>query len=492
MSEFVPGQACTGHLAVPGGVIHPAHRAWVMGCLEMTDIQMREAPLDFTPQRLRELLELSHSPLAQRLRADGVEPTSLVLTRVPVFIRADEPHHQGNPIRSPEYAAWHQFARACAYLETWQEKLPPVIVDSKMVELQADFDRLLCQLRTGHALFQPLDERDALVGLPPPPRIWWDDPIKPISVALSGTTVLLHLAHTVVQVSLESGAFSVTPVGFAQLVRMERDHAIFQLDQEASLAVYDLHEQRFVVKPRALPRHMVRQVCCGVELWNVAERTFAIMPNGGIDAEEVTISGCGDYGWLTLAPEEDDLGVFSITEARSVFQPWPHPVIERRRAGGDVKDDLEVRALGRTSLGEFIFFYCGWLCTSAEMFEVTDVRAAGFDDRAERFVCVGERALRVLNLATGEWNCWSLDVLFAHLQGSTLLEGIDLDERTLMGTVGSVSALAAMSSATLAEQFRERSLDAPTERELRTLIGRAQQIPLQWRLHRLIDPSALG
>jgi hypothetical protein len=264
------------------------------------------------------------------------------------------------------------------------------------------------------------------------------------------------------------------------LVRMGRHHAIFQLDGEASLAVYDLHERKFVEEPRALPKHLVRTACCGVELWNITDRTYTIMPNGDLDSE-VMVSGCGDYGWLDLEPEKDDIGVFSIAEARSVFQPWPHPVLERR-LHVERTDDSAVRALGRTPSGEFCFFYGGWLCASAGMLEVADARAANFDARAERFVCVGERSLRILNVATGEWKNWSLDPLFAHLRGSLLLEGVALDETTLMGTVGTVSALAAMSPETLVEQLHERSRNAPPERELSVLISRAKQVPLQWRL----------
>lgn len=478
--DLAPELSCEGHVVVPRGVIHPAHRAWVLGCLELTEAQLAEQPLDFTASKLRELLEAARTPLAQQLRLEGIEPASLVLTRVPLSVSAG--HH---PFRTPQNAAWHAFVKACEALEKWQDQLPPVIVDAKELSLQDNFERLVHCRRTGTALFKPLSETTPLVGLPPPPRIWWDDSTKPLSVALGGDTVVLHLAHTVVQIDLESGMFSMVPIGFAQLVRLAKEQAIYQLDGDTgSLAVYDLRARRFVEAANELPKRFVRGACCGVEIWNVADRSYAIMPAKDLGSSaEVTLSGCGDYGWLELAPSIDDVGIFSINDARPVFQPWPHEVLERCPPSVvDETSDSTVRALGHTTSGDFCFFYGSWLCTPGGLLEVTDVRAAGFDAQAKHFACVGERTLRVLSLATGNWRRWSLEALFEHLQANSLLEGIDLTEEQLMGTVGTVSALAAMTPETLTEQLLERSREAPTEAQLSTLIGRARQVPLRWRL----------
>lgn len=503
-----PSGAETRHIEVPKpGVVHPAHFAWIAECLEQSTEWVERTLDEGTPDEscgvraIAKALSESRGPGRDRLSRIGVDPGELVLRRVPLAPGDARPNPllslRSNPVLSSENAALQMFRQGAQALTRLIELgAPAIIIDNRANQLQHQFRTLHHMLQGPGPLFEPYEElatdppTPTSLIIPPPRGSWTGAPLRPLQVAVAGSSVVVRFPCAIARVNLQSGAFSTHPLGDAGLVAIVDGRALFT--DGAHLVVFDMNEGEFTLEAPSLPRHVVVGACCGIAVLDTDTRMVATMPGPQASSPfGVVISGCGQYGWLELSPQLDDVGIFSVERLERVFQPWPHPSVGRP---GDTEDlgeghDDVARAVARLPDGSFRCVYGEHLLQDRTAHRLLSAPlAAAFDAMGDQLVTVDAAELRCYRLGVDANPSlkmrWSLKPLETHLSACYLrLEGSGLDEGSLMGAVGTVGALASLTPSELEERLFAES-DA-SQRALATVIGTARSISLPSVLERL-------
>jgi hypothetical protein len=311
-----------------------------------------------------------------------------------------------------------------------------------------------------------------------------NDAKLPYKVACEGSTAIIRFSTSLAQVDLETGAFSLHPLGSVELIGLF-DRRVLMLDggPNPRLVVFDTTRGEFTSELPSRPARVPLLACCGVEVLGLGSRMTATMPGPLLGSPvEIVRSGCGAFAWLEVAPgSDDDVGIFSVERLETQFQPWPHPVLALvEKSVVDDEYDETPRALGKVPSGPFRFLYGAFVCQgdAAHPLGATPL-AAAFDAAAAVLTTIDDRFLRRYRLDDrGEptlEQAWALAPLLAHLDPRPLI-GPEDDADEVMGVAGTVDALIHMSRAELEELLPQ--LDP----EL--LAAQAKQVKLSFTLDR--------
>lgn len=411
-----------GYIAVPApGVVHAAHVAWVAECLGQSSEWVLRVLAEGTsedacgPRVIADALATCGGSGRERLEALGVDPRELLLLRVPLPPARTRPNPSApgaNPILSTMNAALQMFQREAASIHRLVELgAPDVITDLRANQLQRSFLALVHLLEKGTLLFEPHEEpltdppTPTSLVIPPPEPADEDGPLRPIAVAMSGPTVILQSSRAIACIDTRTGEATAHALGDAVLISIRDGQALFT--HGAHLVVFDMARRAFALEPPSLPRRVVIGACCGITVLDTESRRVATLPGPIADSPfGVTISGCGRYGWVDLAPSLDDVGVFSIEELERVFQPWPHPSLGVPEPAGSGADEDEtqghddtVRAIARCADGTFRILYGDTLLFGATVHRLPDPPdAACFDAEGEQLVTSHDHELHIHRL----------------------------------------------------------------------------------------------
>lgn len=320
---------------------------------------------------------------------------------------------------------------------------------------------------------------------------WVGAPLRPLQVAVAGSTAVVRFPGAIARIDVRTGEFSTHPLADAGLLALVEGRALFQ--DGVHLVVFDTNKNEFATSAPSIPRRVVVGACCGISVLDTDTRMVATMPGPlASSAFDVVTSACGRYGWLEIGPQLDDVGVFSIERLESVFQPWPHPKLGRPELAddpGEGHDDV-ARSLACLPGGSFRCLYGAHVLQDAMAHPLpTTPLAAAFDADGDQLIAVDASELRCYVLGVEGKpeleRCWSLGSLEAHLSARDLaLAGTGLDEGRLMGVVGTIGALAALTP----HQLQTRLFEAPDSsrhRAFEQLIAAARATPRRSALKRL-------
>jgi hypothetical protein len=467
--DFIsPSGTETLHIVVPEpGVVHPAHRALLAECIgetvEWVDHTLEEGtPDDASGVRaMATALRQARGPGSDRLRAMGIKPEELVLRHIPIAPGRARPNPYrlgSNPVLSSENAALLMFHRRCKRLAHRIDlQCPSFILDNDANVVQRSFRELHDVVQgcgPGFAAFdEGLTDPPRSASLIAPPRIgsWVGAPLRPLQVALAGSTAVVRFPGAIARIDVRTGEFSTHPIADAALLAIVEGRALFR--DGVQIVVFDTNNNDFAAYAPSIPRRVVVGACCGISVLDTDTRMVATMPGPLASAAfDVVTSACGRYGWLEIAPQQDDVGVFSIERLESVVQPWPHPKLGRPALNGDPGEghDDVARALVRLPGGAFRCLYGEYVLDAAAAHRLPTTPLAGaFDAGGDELTTVDASELRCYALGVEghpELKCvWSLRALVPHLSARALdLEASGLDEGRLMGVAGTMGALAAL------------------------------------------------
>lgn len=458
-----PAGTAARHIDIPPpGVVHPALVPWIAAALGRTRSQVMQTLAEEGVEPLAVALSTAQSA---KLQKRGVAPSELLLRRLPLpqgKSRRNPRVAGSGPVLSSLNAMLLMFDRECRSLAKFIELgAPEIIVQARARGLQTRFEAVVALLE-GRSL--PLEkDLDLPTDPPTPPQLiipppdcggWFDEPARPFSVLLEGNTAVVRYHSALARIDLATGALSVHPVGEAGLVRLRGGKAL--LVRGSRLVVFDTRADAFTLAKPPLPARVVLGACCGVSILDTRTRKVALLPgplaSSGFD---VSVSACGNYGWMHLAPAMDDVGVFSVERLESVFQPWPHAKLRRPTIKGELGEghDDTPRALVARGRG-FRLLYGRHVIDGPRAWALASKpNVAAFDARGDQLVTLDETALTLHALdGAGKPTVvkrWACDGLTAHL--APTLPGADL--ASLMPSVGTAARLAGLRPEELAERL---------------------------------------
>ena len=454
-----PDRRAAAWIDVPGpGVVHPAHHRWIAQCLGQSATAVRATldaiSLEAGVPALAAALQNATGPGVKKLRALGVDPQELVLRRVPIPPGAQRPNLAppgSAPVLSPLNAALEMFFRECRSLERLVElKAPDIIVQSRGLSLQSSFESLLEVLRRGEPLFKEQEPQKKRLVIPPPRgSASVTPPGRPLSVVIEGDTAVVRFPFAIGCVDLESGAFTTHPIADSNLVALIDGQAWFTWD--AHLVVFDTRARTFTLRPRKVPRRFVVGACCGIFVLDTRTRKLATMAGPlASSGHDVAVSACGKYGWMSVFPRADEVGIFSIERLARLFQLWPHPELGTPGRKRDLMEghDLTVRALARAKTGAFRLLYGARLVHGRHSSELDrKPEAAAFDATSDRLVTLsdGELHLHRVDVRARPRRVarWSLEPMLEHVAPTALGLPAEqlLDVMRVAGTVRELGQL---------------------------------------------------
>jgi hypothetical protein len=496
--DFVaPLEKAPRHVEIPPpGVVHP------------TLLPLIAEAIGRTPSEVRATLEEDGvGPLATalakvksaELRRLGIAPTELLLRRLPIPLGSARPNVTpagSGPVLSPLNAMLEMFDRECrSQAQLIKLRAPDVIVQHRTQSLQRRFEAILSLLDGRGLPFEAEHEAATNPPIPPeliiqPPSVggWFAEPARPFSVLLERDTASVRYFSAIARIDLVNGDFSTHAVGEARLVRLLYGKAL--LARGSRLVVFDARRDSFTLEAPELPARLVLDACCGVNILDTRTRRIALMPgplaSSGFD---VTLSACGEYGWIELEPRKDDVGIFSASRLERVFQPWPHPKLKRpavKRASTEGHDGT-ARALVALEGGGFRLLYGRHVLDGPHAWELNGMPIVGaFDVRADRLLTLDETALTLHTLGpSGKPTIarrWSCDALSAHLAPELPLAQSGVDPGSLMANVGTTARLVGLSSEQLASLLYLAPHQAP---RLEPVLEAARALQLPSRLRAL-------
>ena len=488
-------------VAVPG-LIHPAHFEWVAEILGRSQESLVEAlssihdgnGLSAVSQALRE------AKMPARLSALGVTADELIIQRVPVTPATLRPNVEApsgaRKVMSPLNAAYQELFRWSRSVQKLTDLGgPEIIIEARALSMMGSFERLLRLLGGKGHRFTPQYQPNTSAPTPPElvvmPRCrtagLMCPPTTPREVRLVGATALIRFPVALACVDVNSGQFSVQPFAEAQFAAVNDSEAVFC--DGSRLSVLDLNRRQFVIEPRQVPPRITLGACCGVEVLDTASRTTALLPgpmaSSGFD---FVTSACGRYGWLDVAPQVDELGVFSVEDIARVCRVWPHATIGTPAEVEDLGEghDDTPRALARLDDGSFRFVYGHHLLHGPHAYQLPqEFKAVGFDLTGTKLAVVDLTHLSVFALsALGEPTLIarrSLAPLAEHLTADRFdFTNTGLNAEAIMAATGTIETLAGLDPQELSELvfFDEE----PKPEALERLIAEARALKLQTSL----------
>ena len=492
-----PSEKALRHVEIPTpGVVHPTLVPWIAEAVGRTPSEVKATLEADGAGPLATALAKVKSALLRKL---GVAPTELLLRRLPLPLGKDRPNATpagSGPVLSPINAMLEMFDRECrAQAQLIKLGAPDVIVQDRAQSVQRRFEAVLSLLDGRGLPFEA--EHEGPTNPPSPPELiieppscggWFAEPARPFSVLLERDTAIVRYYSAIARIDLVTGDFSTHDVGEARLVRLLDGKAL--LARGSRLVVFDARRDSFTLDAPELPARLVLDACCGVTILDTRTRRLAVMPgplaSSGFD---VTLSACGDYGWLDLEPRKDDMGIFSASRLERIFQPWPHRKLKRPavKLASEEGHDGTPRALVALEGGGFRLLYGRHVLDGPRAWALNGMPiVAAFDARAERLLTLDETALTLHTLGpTGEPTIarrWSCDALSAHLAPPLPLKEAGVDPGSLMANVGTTARLAGLSSEQLTSLLYLGPHDAP---RLEPVLEAARAVRLPSRLRAL-------
>ena len=523
-------------LDISCGVIHPCVFAWIAELLGISIDEVESRASDKhndTPVSdgtgssrqtgvsaiAQELESCADSPLKQQLEEMGFSPSDLVTRCLPVSAgseRPNPPSPNGNPIRSAQNAAWLQLYERVRMYDIIQPISPAVIAAVEATFIQRSFLYVLDWM-TGRPLrFHP---REELPTSPPTPPEFVLDPPRYNMAAQSSRVlfhavfvvngVLLQYANALVHIDLpetaadESPKFSVTRLGDSGLaaVGATGQRVLFLKGINTRASVYDVSSRQFVRTLDELPMRVVTGACCSIDLLDLNERTTCSLPGPPLDSPiDFATSPCGRYVWLCLAPPSDLIGILSLESGETVYQPWPHPVLDGIAFDDEELNDFSLRALCRLPNGTFRLLWNRFLLTGPSSYiDLEEKRksytAACFTQDGSQLLLAKEESFCILSLdepgnITNEQN-WNLAPALNHITWHAIQSpnlAARFSEEEIMRAVGTVTDLANSTPREVMKDFEHTFRFADpgkkvNEQEAAELIALAKAAMLPNQLH---------